>query len=314
MAAVTLEGQVVSMAGEAAERLIRLGQGDAALLYVALLRRGGELREAAGDLGWSRERLRAAYGALQSAGLVGAAPADADTVAQSQLPEYVTGDIVTALAGDAGFAAVKDRMEQLLGTILSPADLKQLYTIYDFLALPPEVICVLGDWCVAEMERKYGPGRRPRMSQIKKQAFRWREQGIDTLAAAEAFLKSQTGLRERERELLPRLGVRDRAPMEREREYLGVWIDWGFPDEAILLAYEKTLLKKQSMSWAYMNAILKSWHGKGLHSLREIEAAEARQGKPAAPAARPGQGAQSRPARRVAEDLAELKRAAGKRS
>lgn len=307
---VALAGEVVSMTGEVADRLLKL-PGDAALLYIALCRGGGDLSQAEGRLGWQRLRLEAAYESLQGAGLVGARSASAPPLLRDNAPpEYNTGDVVSALERDASFAALQREVERRLGTMLTPADLKQLYTIYDYLALPPEVILTLAIWCVEEMEEKYGIGRRPRMSQIKKAAYRWRDMGIDTLSAAEEFLRRQKGLRRRERELLPRLGVRGRAPLDKEREYLSAWIDWGFPDDVIVMAYERTLLKKQAMSWPYMNSILKSWHAKGLHTVQAVEAGDA---APAAKerAATPEQR-ESRRSRRMAEDLARLKHTTGR--
>ena len=41
----------------------------------------------------------------------------------------------------------------------------------------------------------------------------------------------------------------------------------GFSDEALRLAYEKTVYKKQGMDWDYMNGILCGWHKKNLHTL-----------------------------------------------
>lgn len=307
---VALAGEVVSMTGEVADRLLKL-PGDAALLYIALCRCGGDPEQAERRLGWQTLRLAAAYESLQGAGLVGARPPAGEPPLQDNAPpEYNTRDVVAALDGDASFAALRREVERRLGAMLTPADLKQLYTIYDYLALPPEVILTLTIWCVEEMEEKYGAGRRPRMSQIKKAAYRWRDLGIDTLGAAEEFLQRQKGLHVRERELLPKLGVRGRAPLDKEREYLTAWIDWGFPDEVILLAYERTLMKKQTMSWPYMNSILKSWHGKGLRTLRAVEAGDvlpAAKDQAATPAQR-----ESRRSRRMAEDLARLKHTTGR--
>lgn len=310
-AVVALAGEVVSMTGETADKLLSL-PGDAALLYIALSRAGGGLGAAQGRLGWSAGRCEAAYESLRAAGLIEARAdqSPAPPLRDNAPPEYNTRDVVEALEGDASFAVLQREVERRLGTILTPADLKQLYTIYDYLALPPEVILTLTIWCVEEMETKYGIGRRPRLSQIKKEAYRWRDMGIDTLAAAEEFLQRQKGLRQREKALLPRIGVRGRTPLDKEREYLSAWIDWGFADEAIVMAYEKTLLKQQGMSWPYMNSILKSWHAKGLHTAGEIAAGDA---APAAKrsAATPAQQ-ESQRSRRIAADLARLKNTTGR--
>ena len=47
-----------------------------------------------------------------------------------------------------------------------------------------------------------------------------------------------------------------------------------FEDEAIRMAYERTVLKKQSMDWGYMNGILRRWHEKGLHTAAAIAAGD----------------------------------------
>jgi len=45
----------------------------------------------------------------------------------------------------------------------------------------------------------------------------------------------------------------------------------GFEQEAVLLAYDRTVAKKGELAWPYMNRILENWHGKGLHTIPEIE-------------------------------------------
>lgn len=311
MAAVTLTGGVVSMTDAAADKLLQLGQGDPSLLFLALLRHGGELERSRGALGWSQGRLEAAYGALQSVGLVGEAPVlTGGRAGEERAPEYNTADVTAALTGDPAFALLQREMEKTLGILLSPADLKTLYTVYDYLALPPEVILMLTSWCVEETERKYGQGRRPRMSVLKKEAFRWHDRGVDTLSAAEEFLQSQKGLAQRERALLPQLGIRDRSPLDKEREYIAAWVDMGFDDETIVLAYQKTLLKKQAMSWPYMNSILKNWHAKGLHRVDEVQRGDTPAQRPNPPKA-PTQAQQSQ---RMARNIAALRRAAKKDS
>lgn len=73
--------------------------------------------------------------------------------------------------------------------------------------------------------------------------------------------------------------------MERERTYIAAWQDMGFDNEALRLAYEKTVMKKQSMDWGYMNGILRRWHEKGLHTVAAIQAGDGlRQNRGGAPA------------------------------
>ena len=77
-----------------------------------------------------------------------------------------------------------------------------------------------------------------------------------------------------EYEVLRLLDIPARPLVEREKTYIAAWDDMGFDDEAIRMAYEKTVLKKRSMDWGYMNGILRRWHEKGLHTAAAIQAGD----------------------------------------
>ena len=158
-----------------------------------------------------------------------------------------------------------DEVERRLGKKLTANDLKVLYTLYDHLALPAEVICLLVNWCIEEMERKYGPGRKPFLSQIRREGFVWARKGIDTVDAAEQYLQKLARLRGRGVQVLRLLDIPPRPLVEREKKYIAAWDEMGFDDEALRAAYERTIMKKQSLDWSYMNGILRRWHEKGLH-------------------------------------------------
>lgn len=296
---ILLPGAVLSLTAQAAERLVAAADPDAALLYLHLLSRGGvyDAAGAAKALRWGPDRTHAAFTSLVGLGL--ASPSQ-ETAAPAvppepdEPPEYSAADIARELEdGKSPFPALVGEVQRRLGKILSTADLKLLYTLYDYLALPAEVVLLLVNWCCEETERKYGPGRKPRMSQIRKEGFVWRRLGVDTAEAAEEHLKRQAVLRDRESALLPLLGVTGRSAVEGERQYLSAWLDMGFGEEAVALAYERTVLKKQSMNWPYMNSILRSWHQKGLHTVEEIRAGDSGYVKgrgSAAPARQPAPG------------------------
>jgi len=296
-------GSILAMSEQAADRLLKQDSGDAALLYLHLLRRGG-----AQGLTWSEKRLCAAMEQLQSLGLApqnwDAPPSTAAPAQQEALPpEYTTGDITQALAdSQSTFPALCDEVERRLGKRLSTADLKNLYTLYDHLALPAEVILLLVGWCMEKTRQKYGPGRKPFTSQIRKEGFLWAQRGVDTIQRAEEHIAYLMRRHSREGELLQLLDIPPRPLVERERSYLAAWDEMGFEDGAIRLAYEKTVLKKQAMNWNYMNAILRGWHEKGLHTVQAIQSGD--RGAPGRPAhAGPERGADS-----AREELARMRR------
>lgn len=272
MAETFFPGQALAMTVQAADRLIKLDSGDAALLYLRLLR-----GEGLNGLNWPQARLQ---GALEQLRTLGLAPGEAIPVPEAPAqeappPDYSTEDITQALAdGASTFPALAEEVERRLGKRLSAADLKSLYTLYDHLALPTEVILMLVGWCIEEVARKYGPGRRPFLSQIRKEGFSWARLGIDTMERAEEHVARLTRLRSREAEVLRLLDIAPRPLVDREKSYIAAWDDMGFDDEAIRMAYERTVLKKQSMDWGYMNGILRRWHEKGLHTAAAIRAGD----------------------------------------
>lgn len=312
MAELLLPGRILAMDARAAERLVAAGSGDGALLYLWLLGRGGKLdpAQARKALNWDEGRLESAAAALWDMGLSdGRTEAEpAPPPAPEGPPEYTAADITRELEqAGSPFPGLVGEVQRRLGKVLSTADLKSLYTVYDYLALPPEVICLLVNWCVEESRRKYGPGRMPRMGEVQRGAFRWKRLGVDTAQAADAYLKRQELYRTREGEILKLLDLPLRPLVDKERKKVQAWTDMGFDDQALRLAYEKTVYKKQKMDWDYMNGILCGWHKKNLHTLAEIEAGDAPRRRSAGPAmqdhpARPGDAD-----RRVREDVARMR-------
>lgn len=312
MAELLLPGRILAMDARAAERLVAAGSGDGALLYLWLLGRGGKLdpAQARKALNWDQGRLESAAAALRDMGLSdGRTEAEpAPPPAPEGPPEYTAADITRELEqAGSPFPGLVGEVQRRLGKVLSTADLKSLYTVYDYLALPPEVICLLVNWCVEESRRKYGPGRMPRMGEVQRGAFRWKRLGVDTAQAADAYLKRQELYRTREGEILKLLDLPLRPLVDKERKKVQAWTDMGFDDQALRLAYEKTVYKKQKMDWDYMNGILCGWHKKNLHTLAEIEAGDAPRRRSAGPAmqdhpARPGDAD-----RRVREDVARMR-------
>ena len=267
-----LPGEVLAMSSQAADRLLKLDSGDAALLYLRLLRHG-----ALTGLNWSESRLQGALNQLQSQGLAPAQlPPPTESLPQeTPPPDYSTEDVSQALADPSStFPTLVSEVERRLGKRLSTADLKSLYTLYDHLALPAEVILMLVGWCIEEVSRKYGPGRKPFLSQIRKEGFIWARLGVDTMERAEERIEKLTRLRGREAQVLRLLDIPSRPLVQREKDYIAAWDDMGFEDESIRMAYERTVLKKQSMDWGYMNGILRRWHEKGLHTAAAVRAGD----------------------------------------
>lgn len=279
MSALLLPSEILSMSAQAARLLVESGDGDGALLYLALLECGGDGAKAAARLRWADSRLLPAWERLASLKLApppAAAPAPPPPKEDDRLPEYSREELTAAQEREPQFRGLCRELEGMLGRVFTDNDLKCLYTIYDHLGLPPEVVIQLTGWTIRRERRlKNNPVACPRMPQVQREAFKWKRLGVDTLDRAEEYLRRQEGVDQREWDILQAVGVTDRRPaVEREREYIAAWVDMGVSDELIRLAYERTVYQKKAMNWPYMNKILQSWHQAGYRTLAQVEAGD----------------------------------------
>ena len=270
----------LTISAEEADRLLALGSGDAALLYLWLLCSGGRFdREKAG-----RElkiAVPAALAQLRSAGLVlgEAAAVPPEPPIREERQEYTAAEITSYAETDRKFRDLVEETGERLGRVLSAGDLKILYGIYHDLGLPKEVVVLLLGYCCEDIARRFGLGRKPTMRQVEKEAYIWGNRELFTYELAEAYLKDRETKRGKLGEFRELLGIRGRALAPTEEQYLLRWADMGFEKDAVLLAYDKTVAKKGELAWPYMNRILENWHAKGLHTPAEIEAGDAPPGR-----------------------------------
>ena len=200
-----------------------------------------------------------------------------------ELPEYRAEDIVRRSKEDDAFAAIVAEAQKVLGHVLSSSDLKRLFGIYDYLALPPEVVLELLNYCVSISCSPSGEGRRPSMRFIEKEAYAWVHMEIFTLEQAEEYIQKSQLRRGDIGKISEALGIRGRALTPSEQRFICSWLDMGFTLDAIELAYDRTVTNTGALKWGYMNKILQTWHEKKLHTPAEIEANDPRR-KPASAA------------------------------
>ncbi|MBQ1675666.1 MAG: DnaD domain protein, partial [Oscillospiraceae bacterium] len=138
------EEQAVSLPATRLDKLIARADGDAALLYLFLMRASGGVtpQEAQSRLRWSELRLAAAENTLQQLGLLDGGVTPPPEPAEER-PVYTTDDVAAMLEGDAAFATLVVQIEGKLGKKLKTADLQTLAGLYDDLRMPPDVIYLL---------------------------------------------------------------------------------------------------------------------------------------------------------------------------
>ena len=268
----------VTLSAATVKRLLDRGDGDAALLYLCLLRadRGVTAQELQRKLKWSQLRLHAAETALQELGLIDRPPEQKPPEPAQERPVYTADDLTDLLTGDAGFRMLVPQTEEKLGKRLKTADLQILAGLYDDLGLPADVIYLLVCHCVARSEERYGPGRRPTLRQIEKEGYHWAQRGLFDQESASRYLRDWNVRRSAMSRYMQVLGLGDRRPVESEERYIADWMDKGFPPETVALAYDKTVFYKKELNWRYLNGILRRWHENGWHTEEEVRQGDSR--------------------------------------
>ena len=296
---LTLPGQeTVTLTGQTVDKLIRAGDGDAALLYLYVLKTRGQTssNEAAAALGKSPGGIATAMALLSRLGLLqlddeeaagppagqtaaptvrqDTAPTAAPTAAphdefQQEQRRHSVKEIKRELEAGSVFYSIVEEAQRSLGKILSPDELLRLFGIYDSLQMAPEVILQLITHCISESRGRNG-GRMPTMRFIEKVAYTGEREGVFTLDKAEEYLKKLDAQRSAQGEIKRTLQIRDLEFSETQQRFVDGWIAMGFDADAVGIAYDRTMMKTGKLAWEYMDKILKNWHGKNLHTRKEI--------------------------------------------
>ena len=246
-------------------RLLSAGSGDAALLYL-YLRAGNPADNAGAELGMSPSRRSCAEATLRQLGLI---QTEEKRILPGERPNYSERDVLRAVDTEPSFRSLFGEVQRLLGRNLNTGELKILLGFVRYLGLPEDVISVLVCYC-KDRARQQGKLRNPSLRTIEKEAYAWAERGIDTMEEAAAYIQSRNLRNSRITRVMNILQIRNRNLTPGEEKYAQSWLDMGFDEESIAMAYERTCINIGTLNWAYMNKILTRWHQAGLHTADAI--------------------------------------------
>ena len=270
------------------KRLLACANGDAALLYLYLAA-GNTPDGAMGALRMTQSRLELAAASLRQMGLW--AQDTQKHLQPGEAPSYTEADVTREYRTNPEFPSMVGEAQRRLGRLLSTEEIKILLSVYRYLGLPPEVISILINYCI-QRSRARGQTRMPSIRSIEKEAYRWADLGVDTMEEAAVYMQSQLQLQANVGKIQSLLGIEGRKLTAGEEKLIAAWLSWGFGEQVIRLAYEKTCMNTGGLKWPYLNSILKSWHEQGLTTLERIEAGDRPPEKPARSAAKPGYNVQ----------------------
>ena len=242
---------------------------DAALLYL-YLKSGGDPDQATQKLGYTDSRYACAWATLNQLGLW---TAEKTHRLPGEQPQYTEVDVLSAMDTDVDFRALYGEVQRLLGKNLTTEELKILLGFVRYLGLPADVIVLLVCHCKDEA-RKLGGKRNPTLRNIEKEAYKWADKGIDTMEAAAAYTQQQNLRFSRVGRIMEILQIRGRNLTAPEKRYIKSWLEMGFEEETIGLAYERSCVNTGGLAWPYINKILLSWHEQGLHTAQQVQSGE----------------------------------------
>jgi len=258
------------------QKLLLAASADAALLYI-YLKAGNPVAGAEAALQMSASRVSCAGAMLRQLGLWG--EEHAQHILPGERPGYSEQDVISAEKNNQDFRALCGEVSRVLGRVLHTEDMKILLGFVNYLGLPVDVISVLISYC-KDRARQRGSLRNPSLRSIEKEAYAWAEKGIDSMEAAAAYIRDQNQRNSRLSRLAGLLQIRGRSLTAAEQRYAESWIEMGFEEEVISMAYERTCLNTGGLNWAYMNKILQRWHQQGLHTAEAVHTGDQKGGTP----------------------------------
>ncbi|MCI7125101.1 MAG: DnaD domain protein [Agathobaculum sp.] len=249
------------------DKLIAVGDGDAALLYLYILRHGGvrDEREAARALQLSAARMERALFTINGLTAPAAPPPAADKPAQP--PQYTVDELRRARTDDHCFAAVCQAAEETLGRTLTEGQLRCLLTAYDHLGLDAGAIIEL----LAFLKKEKGAVR---LADIRRETNRWADMGILSAQDAQAYLTRRANEKPLSEAIYKALAADPAQPAPKEQRVCSFALAHGFPPEAVALAVRRTERQQGHKSLDYTLGILRRWDEAGIHTESEITALE----------------------------------------
>ena len=186
------EQENITLSAAVTRRLIDGGDGDAALLYLCLLKNRGSASPETlrAELKWDEARRSRAEAALACMGLVSAPKPEEPTPSPvpaptAERPAYSREDVARKLEQDASFSALLREVERKLGPLSTPSVGK-----LEDLGLPADVLFLLVNHCIARHAAQYGAGRLPTMRRIEQEGYVWARKGLLSSTSANDYLNA----------------------------------------------------------------------------------------------------------------------------
>ncbi|MBQ8213101.1 MAG: DnaD domain protein [Clostridia bacterium] len=186
-----------------------------------------------------------------------------------ELPKYTISELNDFLEKRENIRTLVDEAQQLLGKMFNPNDLNILIGLLDYLCLSEESILILIAYC-QRIDKKS-------MRYVEILAHAMVAKNLTDPADLEEEIKFLETIKHFEKKVRQLFGIGNREFITKEKNFLRAWVEFGYGIDVVTKAYEMTVNATNEPSMPYANSIIERWHANGLHTLEEIERAEAEQ-------------------------------------
>ena len=280
---ILLPGEVLSKIEEASDREIRI------LLYLAARLSHGAVEEeeilSYLSSAFDREEVLSALafwrgcGVLKtdgkkSAAITPKAPKKAEEQKETkgidadEAPFYTAADLATAAESQPDFKNLVSFAEKRLEKVMNQSELARLYSFLDYLKMPLDVVMLVIEDCASRDKKG--------LRYITKLLNVFHDEGIDSYEKAEEYFvrRKESALYENVVRRLFGLGTRKLSSAE--ETCVIAWREkFGYGEEMLDAAYEKTVSTAKNPTIKYMHKILESWHAAGITTPEEIDKVKA---------------------------------------
>lgn len=207
------EGELRVARCDMLDKLIAVGDGDAALLYLYILRHGGtDGSAAARALRLSADRYERAAFTLNNL-IAPTEKTKATTDKSAEAPRYTGDELRRARLDDQTFSGLCDAAEGITGRALTEGQLRCLLTIYDYLGLDAGATIELLSYLKSEKGTV-------RTTDLRREANQWADMGIVTAQAAQQYLTRRADEKPLSEAIYRALGADTEQPAPKEQR---VW-------------------------------------------------------------------------------------------
>lgn len=258
----------ITISPAAARILMDCSDGNASRLYIYYLAYGNTESEGATKaLSISADAYSAALSFLIAKGLC----PSPKRITDDRPPEYTEAEISSAVKEDISFKSLINYTEQKFGRILSCNEISALLRLYRWFGMSCQIIMLIISHCSSVAAEK-GAGRRLSVSQIQSVAYKWLDEGIDTVEKADEYLLGY----EKQKEFISKVctALRLSSPTATVENYIKSWAEWGVSVEMIERAADITVTSQGVMNYRYINGIIRKWHNCGYYTISEVIASE----------------------------------------